>query len=188
MSFCQNRYYHYKYTKSSVGMLGEWISNYPFSFKIHHPIYSWIVMSNSKNKRKFIDETKIINLHTCFGKNSMFDYFYYNNYGYILFNCKHFTQIHYCEEMAMVEWRFHKFFDGKVYLGQNKYDEQFSLDMYCRNYNMKNQLGFSYFEYMENDIMELNKNNIKIYYLNDVQKICNILISKLKNGILFPYK
>lgn len=178
-SFCENKYYHYKYTKSQICILSEWIFELNNSCKTKNPIYTWIVIGEKKN------EIIILDNNNCFGKNTVFDYLYNNESSYILIDCKNFTQFHYCEEISNVDWRFYKIFQGIVnYDGNDKYDE---IKMFCRKLNMNNDFEFTYFDSIINIIEKYFFNKLIIYNFS-TKKICDVLIRKLINNELVPIK
>ena len=140
-SFCSNSFYHYKYSNSEVGVLGEWMLELKDSVRTNNPIFSWVVIGNKSEELLKCDNTN------CFSKNTIFDYFYKKNTSYILLGCKHFTQLHYCEEIANVKWRFQKSFKGIVNF--NNLNEEYEIKMFCRRLDCKSNLGFSYFDLID---------------------------------------
>lgn len=190
-SFCKYGYFHSNCSTSEVGILAEWILELNNTICTNHPIYNWVVLcKNINNNSNIKNMKKYLNNNTCFGINSIFDYLYNNNSSYVLFDCQHFTQIHYCEEIANVEWRYKKKFSGIIDIEQKNDDTQtktVNVDMFCRKLDVKNNLGFEYFNHMQNNIYKTKLNNINIYYFN-TKEICNILINKLKHKELLPIK
>ena len=176
-SFCSNNYYHYKYSSSEVGILSEWILELNESMRTNNPIFSWVIIGPRKYDILKCDNS------TCFGKKSVFDYLYQNNSSYILLGCKHFTQIHYCEEKANIDWRFYKDFKGLVNFGNE--NKEFKISMYCRKLEGKSKLEFSYFNIIKNKINTNKIGNGNIYSFITTN-ICDILINSLSNGNLKP--
>ena len=176
-SFCENEFYHFKYSSSEVGILGEWILELENSIRTNNPIYSWVIIGN---KKKDLMNCKNNN---CFGIDTVFDYLYTNNTSYILLGCKHFTQLHYCEEIAKVKWRYYKKFKGIVNF--DNINKEYEIKMYCRKLDRKSKLGFSYFKFLENNIDETIFDKTSIYSFN-TKNICNILLDHLKKKNLEP--
>ena len=176
-SFCKYKYYHTKYVKSDVGVLAEWILELNNSYKTKNPIFSWVVIG--KESKNILNIPNI----NCFGKDTLFDYIYNTDSSYILLDCLHFTQIHYCEELANVPWRYYKIFNGIV--NYDDKDIKSSIKMYCRNLDIKNDLGFNYINFINDIINIINIENIIIYHFN-TKHICDILIEKLKNKEFIP--
>ena len=177
-SFCSNSFYHYKYSNSEVGVLGEWMLELKDSVRTNNPIFSWVVIGNKSEELLKCDNTN------CFSKNTIFDYLYNKNTSYILLGCKHFTQLHYCEEIANVKWRFQKSFKGIVNF--NNLNEEYEIKMFCRRLDCKSNLGFSYFDLINKHINKINFNNTLIYTF-ETKNICNILLDNLYKNNLLPF-
>ncbi len=107
-SFCLNKKFNINKTKSEVGMFSELARNL-FKKRTSHPIFSFTLIGKKKDYLKS-------SINTCFGKNSLFDYFRRNN-GKILCLGSGFSSItfmHHIEEISKVDYRKHKIFSGYI--------------------------------------------------------------------------
>lgn len=176
LSFCKYKYYHYKWSKSETGMLGDLIDN---TIRTCNPIYSWKIIGDNY----ICNKLQKCNNKSAFGKDTVFDYLYKNDCTYILLGCKHFTQLHYCEERAKVKWRFNKRFNGIVNYGEENIDKY--IDMYVRKLDQPSKLKFKYIDYLIREKQIKNLYNLDIYKFK-CNSITNILIDALQSNNITP--
>jgi len=179
LSFCKTGYFHSQYSPSETGILGQWCLD-DFGFKrTHHPIYSWAI------KGPLAEDIQSCNQDTCFGEQSVFEYLYNKDAKYILLGCKHLSQIHYCEEVAKVPYRFYKYFEGitnfkDTYESKNRLS---MVNMFVRDLKIDADLAFKYFDLMMPLIKSTSFYGTNLYELSSKQ-ITNFLINGLKQD---PY-
>jgi len=110
-SFCKNESFDVRKTKSTVGAFTEFVRKQKDAVRSEDPIFSHAGVG--KKAEELLKKTGGV----CFGANSFFDRFYKNG-GKIINFGKFFdiTFIHYIERKFGVDYRFDKFFPGKIIL------------------------------------------------------------------------
>ena len=105
--FCQGKAFDIKNSKSETGALSNTALGRKDFSRTKHPIYSFAVFGKHKNYLCNLENKR------GFGKNSPFDFMYKNNAKIITVGTaikEGLTIMHYFEEKAKVEYRFHKYF------------------------------------------------------------------------------
>jgi len=105
--YCRGKTFDIKNSRSETGSLSNTTLNRKDFFRTKHPMYSFTVFGKHKNYLCNLENKR------GFGKNSPFDFMYKNNAKIITLGTaiqEGLTIIHYFEEKAKVEYRFHKYF------------------------------------------------------------------------------
>jgi len=146
-SFCEGRPYHYLYSNSEVGILGDWFRNLDGVIRTQHPIYSFAVAGP---KATIILDCKH---KTTFGADSPFALFEKEKARLIMFGneWKYCTQLHHQEELAQVPYRSFKTFMGNADFGNGVLKTK--ALMFAREHKLKPVNNFN------SVIHQLRKNN-----------------------------
>ena len=120
--FCNGKPYVHEKTRSQVGMFTNNVLFDDRSLRSFHPIYSFAAIGPQKEEI-FSNISK-----SSFGKNSVFHKLHKLNAKIILFNFDLGTTfVHYVEQKLKVEYRYIKYFTGKVIKDSNEYEDTFDF-------------------------------------------------------------
>ena len=127
--FCQGKTYYHNKTPSQVGVFTNNMLYDKRSIRSFHPIYSFAGIGPAA-KYLFSDISK-----SSFGKNSVFHKLHQIDAKIVLFCMdpdileRDFTTtfIHYVEQMKCVDYRYIKYFKGKVNIGEKEYEDIFDF-------------------------------------------------------------
>lgn len=185
--FCRGISFDYFKTKSMCGSLSNLALKRKDFMRTKHPIYSFAV--SGKYKQKLID----LEYKSGFGKKSIFDFLYKNSAKNLFIGIdykKGFTFDHYCEEIANVNYRYHKFFKGK-YINDNGETKLKEYSMYVRKLNENFVTGIS--DKMDKKLIDIDA--YKFYKFNEIYfgiinlKLAgDLMIEDIKKGGGLIYK
>ena len=158
--FCKGKTYYHNKTPSQVGVFTNNMLNDKRCIRSFHPIYSFAGIGPAA-KYLFSNISK-----SSFGKNSVFHKMHQINAKIILFCLnpdimkKDFTTtfIHYVEQIKGVDYRYIKYFKGKVNIGEKEYEDI-----------------FDFFVRFEDNPVEIDEKKI-INHLLNTQKLKRVLI------------
>lgn len=165
--FCKGKAYIHEKTRSQVGMFTNYILFDQASVRSFHPIYSFAAIGNLK--------CNILNdvPTSSFGNDSVFYRLHQANAKIVLFNFElGSTFVHYVEQKHGVEYRYIKYFTGKVFKNNIEYEKTY--DMYVRYLDREIEINFSKLhEYLIsiNKLYEAHINNqlhVKQFSCHDV--------------------
>lgn len=129
-TFCQNKIYDVRHSKSEVGSLNNWIIDNRKEFvRTKHPIYSFMVWGNDSDLLKKMDNID------SWGADSPFSYLHKNKGKMLLLNVslqRAFTFMHYVEKDVAVPYRYTKMFHG-LYIDELGVETKKSYSMYVRD-------------------------------------------------------
>jgi len=123
--FCLGKTYDHQKTPSQVGLFTNHIRLDPRAVRSLHPIFPFAAIG--KQAHALCDHVS----HSSFGINSVFDRLYHADAKLLFFNVPFMsTFIHYIEQWANVDYRYLKYFTGRVRIGDREYIDTF--DFYVR--------------------------------------------------------
>ena len=172
-SFCKKKIFNPKRNPSEVGLFSEIFRLRKDTKRTNHPIFSFSIFGKNW---KIYEKAKT---QSCFGKGTVFDVFRHFN-GKIITMGTTFensaTFLHYIEETALVNYRYHKKFFGKIINKGNK--ELINTNFYVRKrkFNKEFKKPPPYLKYLKKT--EFGRYNV--YSINS-KKFYNICIKKLKS-------
>lgn len=130
--FCHGVPFNKATSPGKCGTLGNVALERKDFVRTNHPIYSWMVWG------KYADALCSLNNTSGFGKDSVFDFLYRHDGVEIALgktSTVATTQVHHCEKMAQVPYRFEKQFKGKYIELDGKVSER-TYSMYVRPFNV----------------------------------------------------
>tara|TARA_B110000008_G_scaffold268176_1_gene296034 strand:- start:621 stop:1349 length:729 start_codon:yes stop_codon:yes gene_type:complete len=177
-TFCQKKKFDIIKTPSEVGRFSEACLKLSKFKRTMNPIFSFATFNFEK-------EMRLINNETCFGKNSIFDYFQKKKGKIVVLGCsfeKSVTFIHHIEELQNVKYRFYKNFHGTL---KNKggINKKISIKYFVRkkklNMKIKNKKLSSFYK-------NFNFGRHSVYYTisDDLQKKCLKELNKDDNFLV----
>ena len=137
-TFCKKKIYHIKKTPSDLGMFSENFRKRKNIKRTLHPIFSFSIYGK---KYKYFSKASI---STCFGKDSIFDFFKKNNGKILCVGCSfnRVTFVHYIEEFFGVKYRYKKYFTGKII--SNNHSRFIETEYYVRKLNCRSKVNLNY--------------------------------------------
>lgn len=134
---CKKKYFDCLKTPSELGLFSENFRNRKFTKRTNNPIFSFSIYG--KKYRYF----KKANIKTCFGKNSVFDFFHRVNGKIICLGCSidRVTFTHHVEEFFGVDYRFHKTFNIIVKNGNMK--KNIDINYYVRKLDRPSRIDLN---------------------------------------------
>lgn len=130
--FCHGKKFDILKSPGRVGSLGNAALKRADFKRTRHPIYSWMVWGKHQK------ELCSLGNKASFGKDTSFDFLYKHNGKQITIGNTHrvaCTQVHHCEALAEVPYRFEKNFTG-IYADELGMESQQTFSMHVRPYNI----------------------------------------------------
>ena len=186
--FCKGKNFHYKFTPSKTGHLSNLALKMGF-LRSKNPIYSFASWGKHSEYISNLDHT------SCFNLNSPFGYLIENEGKNLFIGIdfkKAFTFVHVAEELIGVNFREHKYFEGK-YFHKNEINKKKKYKMYVRknNCNVVTEIG----EKMDYELKKskgLKKEKLGNCNFNvlELAKADDIILNDLKKNfkIVYPKK
>lgn len=166
-------------TASEVGMLGDWTQELNDAQRTHHPLYSFSVLGD--HSQRLLDASHA----SCFGKNSIFDFFDKNDTAIMMFGCdwSYCTQFHYYEEVMKVPYRYQKKFQGKLIF--HNQEKQICTEMFVRDLKLNIHNDFTKIEQRLRSSGHVNSDTFLggTIEIAKVQSIRESAIELLKNDL-----
>lgn len=131
--FCHGKKFDILKSPGRVGSLGNIAMNRADFKRTKHPLYSWMVWGKHQKELCSLENK------TSFGVGTPFDFLYKHNGKQITIGntssvaC---TQVHHCEALARVPYRFEKNFTG-IYADEWGRESEQTFSMYVKPYNAK---------------------------------------------------
>ncbi len=180
--FCKGKVFDYKYSKSQVGVLGDYALQDDDFKRTKHPIYSFAVYGRDRDKLCALD------YKSSFGIDSLFAYMYTTKSLHIGLGIDFkfsYTFVHHVEEKEHIDkipYRYIKTFTSK-YIDEYGQESIRDYDMLvrCLEKNVRMDLGPLGKVLIDENIMKIYKQNGIHLYSVDVYKSYDII----KNDILY---
>ncbi len=130
--FCRGETFDYNNTSSETGSLSKIALKRSDFLRTKHPIYSFVVKGNDKEKLHQLDDK------SGWGKNSIFAYFHEKKAKNLFIGIDYkngFTFDHYFEEKVGVDYRYFKKFRSR-YISKDGAEEYKTYEMYVRDLDL----------------------------------------------------
>ena len=168
-NFLSGTPFHFKYSQSEVGVLPHMVQSwFSDAIRTEHPIYSFIMIGPLSQEINRLQSDQ-----TCFGDDSIFDYFQRYNAKYLLMGTSEITHIHYYEEKIKVPYRYFKTFTGKVFYSEKSQAQ--NIQMYVRD--LKVNPLFSVSSILRHLARDVKRNIFGSHWIQSVS--CHDLESKI---------
>jgi len=175
-SFCRKKIFNIRKSLSEIGDFSNSCLKIKKFTRSMNPIFSFSTY-NFKNDLKLIDH------NTCFGINSIFDYFQKKEGKIIVLGTsfeKSVTFLHHIEELHQVNYRYYKDFSGIVINKKNE-KKKFKIKYFVRKKKLNKQIKD---RKLSNFYQNFDCGRHKVFYIksNILQMKC---LNKLKKNELF---
>ena len=180
-SACNKKTFDINKSPSDLGLFSESFRKRSDVSRTLHPIFSFSIYGKKKN---FFKNAKI---ETCFGKDSIFDFFKKVNGKIICLGCSfnRVTFIHHVEETYGVNYRYFKIFRGSIKNKKKKY--LVKVNFFVRNLNKKSSLNLDrLYKYLQKNKL-IKEIDFGRYKMNAIASklLFNTTIKKLKKDQKF---
>lgn len=180
---CKKKYFDYKNSPSELGLFSENFRKRALIKRTKNPIFSFSIYGK---KYKYFDKADI---NTCFGKNSIFDYFHKVNGKIICLGCdiNRVTFTHYVEEFFKVQYRYYKIF--KILTKYKNKQKIINIKYYVRKVNRPSKIDLrNLYKYLKKSkkIKEINfgRYNFLSISSKDFFNACLFLLKKNKYSLI----
>ncbi len=182
--FCKKKIYDYKNSTNSIGALAKSALNDHEFNRSNNPIYSFLIYG--KNKKKICN----LKHETCFGMDTPFGEMIKNKGKCLIIDLdfRASAYVHVAEQLANVEYRFFKKFQGIMIKDGKK--EKISTKMFCRDLRKKvdtfTHPSFKEVLFKNKAIKEVKVKNI-LFTLIEIDKAHKLILNDLKNKREYTY-
>lgn len=163
-SFCNNEVFDVRKTKTSMGVLNEYVRKLPEAQRTIDPLLSLVLFGKQKH---LLDGN--LGQHSL-GIDSAFDKLHHkaNGMKFLFFGAEfeeYFTYVHYVEKILDVPYRFDKAFSGKIidYNG-NEYEDTHYIHTQCGKVKLKN--------YHQMKLELIDEKKLKSTKLGNLELVC----------------
>tara|TARA_B110000037_G_scaffold215785_1_gene273730 strand:+ start:1274 stop:1942 length:669 start_codon:yes stop_codon:yes gene_type:complete len=169
-SFCKKKIFNIKKTSSEVGDFSNSCLKFKKFTRSINPIFSF-------NTYNFTKDLKLINHNTCFGINSIFDYFSRKKGRIIVLGAsfeRSATFIHHIEEIKRVSYRYYKNFSG-IIIDKKNSKKPFQIRYFVRKKKLNKKIKekklssfYHSFEYGRHNVFHVKSNILQNKCLNEL--------------------
>lgn len=186
-SYTKKEIFDIKNSKSDVGLVTDELRKIDYKKRSIDPLFSYLIYS----KKDFLNH-KIPKDYTSFGKNSLIEYMYKNDFylGVIGTEIRMLTEIHYLEylnkEKFNLDYRYEKDFFGKT-MGLNGKIKDTKVTFFCRNIEKYPNLLSNFID-MQEDIKKsglvktINLSNKLLIHLISFKDLESFLLKQWKKN------